>query len=239
MPSRTGISLGDSLAGTFAALGTLVALQARNHTGRGQVVDSAIYEAVLAFMESLIPEFALAGYTRERTGSVLPMVSPSNVYPTRGGDMVLIAANQDTVFRRLCQVMGRPELADDARYVSHTARGHHQEELDELIAEWSAAWDAGDLLDALHDGGVPAGRIYRAKDMLEDPHFEAREMIRRMPHPRLGEFPMHGVVPKLSETPGEIRHVGPDLGADNRAVFGGLLGISDKEMAELADRGVI
>jgi formyl-CoA transferase len=135
-PSRTGISLGDQLAGTFAALGTMMAVHARARTGRGQVVDAALYEAVLALMESLLPEWQVAGYQRERTGSVLANVAPSNVYPTQDGP-VLIAANQDSVFRRLATVMGRPELADDDRYASHAARGAHAAELDALIAEWS------------------------------------------------------------------------------------------------------
>lgn len=239
MPARVGVSLGDSLAGTFAALGTLVALQARQRTGRGQVVDAALYEAVVAFMESLIPEYALAGYVRERTGSVLPMIAPSNVYPTKDGDMVLIAANQDTVFGRLTEVMGREELARDERYATHTARGHHLEELDAVIAEWSAGWDADELLAALHGAGVPAGRIYRAKEMLEDPHFAAREMIVSLPHPTFGDFPMHNVVPKLSETPGRVRHVGPELGAHNDEVFGGVLGLGEDELEALRERGVM
>ena len=137
-PARAGISLGDSLAATFAALGTLVALHQRGRTGRGQVVDSAIYEAVLAMMESLLPEWQIAGYQRERTGTTLPNVSPSNVYPTADGEVVLIAANQDTVFRRLAEVMGRPDLATDERYATHSARGQHMEELDGTIAEWSS-----------------------------------------------------------------------------------------------------
>jgi formyl-CoA transferase len=137
-PSRTGISIGDALAGTFAAYGAVMAIHARERTGRGQVVDSAIYEAVLAMMESLIPEYTIGGYTRERTGAVLPNVAPSNVYPTAGDEQILVAANQDTVFRRLAEVMGRPELASDARFATHSARGAHQEELDALIAAWTA-----------------------------------------------------------------------------------------------------
>ena len=239
MPSRVGVSLGDSLAGTFGALGTLVALHARQRTGRGQVVDSAIYEAVLALMESLLPEYELAGYTRERTGSVLPMIAPSNVYPTRGGDLILIAANQDSVFRRLTELMGQPELAEDERYKTHTARGHNLEELDEIIAEWSSGWDADELLDALHEAGVPAGQIYRAKEMLEDPHYAAREMIVRLTHPEFGQFPMQNVVPKLSDTPGQLRHVGPELGAHNEEILRGLVGLSSEELEALHDSGIV
>ena len=238
-PSRAGISLGDALAATFAALGTLVALHARQRSGRGQVVDSAIYEAVLALMESLLPEWELAGYQRERTGSVLPNVAPSNVYPTGDGDMILIAANQDTVFRRLTVVMGRPELADDERYATHGARGAHMAELDELVARWTATHQADELLPLLHEGGVPAGRIFRARDMFADPHFAAREAIVRVAHPELGQVPMQNVFPRLSATPGRVRHPGPELGEHNDDVYRELLGLSDADLAKLADLGVI
>jgi formyl-CoA transferase len=238
-PSRAGVSLGDALAATFAALGTLVALQARHRTGRGQVVDSAIYEAVLALMESLLPEWELAGYQRERTGSVLPNIAPSNVYPTADGDLILIAANQDGVFRRLAGVMGQPGLADNERYATHGARGASMAELDDLIAAWTATVDADELLRRLHADGVPAGRIYRAKDMFADPHFAAREAIVRLAHPEFGELPMHGVFPRLSATPGRVRHAGPALGEHNEDVYRGLLGLDDSEMAKLTAAGVI
>lgn len=238
-PSRTGISIGDSLAGTFAALGALTAIHVRSRTGRGQVVDSAIYEAVLALMESLIPEYQVAGYTRERTGAILPNVAPSNVYPTADGQTVLIAANQDTVFRRLAETMGRPDLADDERFATHGARGAHQAELDELVAGWTAAQGAEALLQRLHDGSVPAGRTFRAQDMLADPHFAAREAIVRRPHPQFGEVAMQGVAPRLSATPGAVRWVGPELGEHNDEVYGGLLGLDQAERARLRGDGVI
>ncbi|MFB8005754.1 CaiB/BaiF CoA transferase family protein [Nocardia sp. NPDC056000] len=238
-PARTGISLGDSLAAVFATIGTLVAVHHRTRTGQGQLVDSAIYEAVLAMMESLLPEYAITGYQRERTGSVLPNVAPSNVYPTASGDMILIAANQDTVFARLTELMGRPELASDARYANHTARGARMAELDDLIAAWTSTVAAETLLDRLHTAGVPAGRIYTARDMFADPHFAAREAIVRITHPELGDLPMHNVVPKLSATPGAIRHAGPDLGQHNAEVYGTLLGLDADQLAELARTGVV
>ena len=238
-PARAGISLGDSLAATFAALGTLVALHQRGRTGRGQVVDSAIYEAVLAMMESLLPEWQIAGYQRERTGTTLPNVSPSNVYPTADGEAVLIAANQDTVFRRLAEVMGRPGLATDGRYATHSARGQHMEELDGTIAEWSSTIKADDLLELLHGNGVPTGRIFRARDMFADPQFAAREAIVKLAHPELGEFAMHNVAPKLSETPGRVRHVGPELGEHNEDIYQGLLGLDADAMSSLRSAGVI
>jgi len=238
-PARAGVSLGDSLAATFATLGTLVALHNRGRTGRGQVVDAAIYEAVLALMESLLPEWQVAGYQRERTGATLPNVSPSNVYPTADGEMVLVAANQDSVFGRLTEVMGQTELATDERYATHSARGQHMEELDGLIAQWTSTLDADDLLGRLHEGGVPAGRIFRAKDMFADPHFAARDAIVRLTHPELGEFAMHNVFPRLSETPGSVRHVGPTLGEHNKEIYQGMLGIDDDTMSSLHSAGVI
>ncbi|GAA4322338.1 CaiB/BaiF CoA-transferase family protein [Actinomadura luteofluorescens] len=238
-PACAGISLGDSLAAVFATIGALVAVHHRGATGRGQIVDSAIYEAVLAMMESLLPEWAVAGYQRERTGSVLPNVSPSNVYPTASGEMILIAANQDTVFGRLARTMGRPELSADPRFAGHADRGRNMAELDGIISAWSAGIETGDLLELLHAGGVPAGRIYTAKDMFDDPHFAAREAIVRLVHPDFGELPMHNAFPRLSETPGSVRRPGPGLGEHNREVYGGLLDLPEDEIAALSERGVI
>ena len=238
-PSRVGVSLGDSLAGVFAALGTLVALHARERTGRGQVVDSAIYEAVLALMESLLPEWEIAGYQRERTGPILPNVAPSNVYPTADGADVLIAANRDTIFARLCDLMGEPELATDERYATHGARGEHQQELDDHIAVWTADREPDELLERLHAAGVPAGRIYRAADMFGDPHFAAREAIVRIAHATFGELPMQNVFPRLSATPGRVRWPGPDLGEHNEEIYRGLLGLGDDEFSQLQDEGII
>jgi formyl-CoA transferase len=238
-PSRSGISLGDALAATFAALGTLVALHARGKSGRGQIVDSAIYEAVLALMESLLPEWELAGYQRERTGTVLPNVSPSNVYPTLDADLILIAANQDSVFRRLASAMGRPELAEDPRFATHSARGAHMAEIDDLITAWTAARTADEVLPLLHEAGVPAGKIFRAIDMLGDEHFAARQAIVRLLHPDLGELPMQSVFPRLSGTPGSVRHLGPVLGEHNSEIYGGRLGLSDDEVKKLSLEGVI
>lgn len=238
-PSRAGISLGDSLAATHACVGTLVALHQRERSGKGQVVDSAIYEAVLAMMESLLPEWQQAAYQRERTGPVLPNVSPSNVYPTADGESVLIAANQDSVFARLARVMGAPGLAADPRFATHGARGEHMAELDGLVAAWTATLPAEELLRTLHEGGVPAGRIYTAADMFADPHFAAREAIVRVPHPEFGELAMQNVVPKLSATPGAVRTPGPELGRHNDEVYGGLLGLTGAELAGLREKGVI
>jgi formyl-CoA transferase len=211
-PSRAGISIGDSLAGTYAALGALAALNSRRTTGRGQIVDSAIYEAVLAMMEASLTEWDAIRYQRERTGAILPKIAPSNVYPTADGSSILIAANQDTVFRRLAEVMGRSELAADERYATHHARGERQQELDDLIARWSAKYDATELLELLHKCGVPAGRVYRAEDMFADEHFIARNAIVRARNSQGDEFAMQNVAPRLSDTPGGVRWSGPELG---------------------------
>ena len=238
-PSRAGISLGDSLAATFACLGTLVALRERDRSGRGQVVDSAIYEAVLAMMESLLPEWSVAGYQRERTGAVLPNIAPSNVYPTADGELVLVAANQDSVFRRLATVMGRPELADDDRYATHSARGRSMAELDTIVAAWTSTRESEALLAELHGAGVPAGRIFRARDMLADPHFAARSAIVEVAHPDLGKLPMQNVAPQLSRTPGRVRGPGPALGEHNDEVWHGLLGLDCAELDRLRAEHVI
>jgi formyl-CoA transferase len=237
-PSRMGISIGDSLAATFACIGALTALHHRHMTGRGQVIDSAIYEAVLNMMESLVTEYDKAGFIRERTGAILPNVAPSNVYQTRDG-MVLIAANQDTVFTRLAAAMGRPGLAQDPRYATHGARGAHQQELDALVEQWTQSLSTHDALALMDEHGVPAGLIYRAPEMLEDPHFKAREAIVTVPHPDFGELRMQNVAPKLSETPGSVRSPSPELGQHNDEVYLQLLGLAREHYDQLKSRKVI
>ena len=238
-PSRMGISIGDSLAATFACIGALSALHHRERTGEGQVVDSAIYEAVLNMMESLITEYDKGGYIRERQGSILPNVAPSNVYPTKDGKMILIAANQDTVFGRLAEAMGRPELAEEERYKTHSARGANQVELDELVTEWTKTINAQELEDMMEEYGIPSGKIYRAPEMLEDAHFIAREAIIKTQHPKFGELLMQNVAPKLSATPGGVRSPGPDLGQHNTDIYQGLLNYDAERMEALRSRGII
>lgn len=238
-PSRMGVSIGDTLAATFAALGAMMAVHNVKRTGRGQMVDSAIYEAVLAVMECLVTEYDVGGYVRERTGSILPRIAPSNVYPSRDGRMVLIGANQDTVFRRLAEAMDRPELADDPRYADHVARGNNQAGLDDVIAAWTRTLDSDELVARLNAHGVPNGGMYRAPEMLEDAHFAAREAIVRVADPVFGPMRMQNVAPKLSETPGGVRSTAPALGAHNDEVLGGLLGIDEAERTRLAAAGVL
>jgi formyl-CoA transferase len=238
-PSRMGISIGDSLAATFACIGALSALHHRERTGEGQVVDSAIYEAVLNMMESLVTEYDQSGYIRERTGAILPNVAPSNIFPTKDDGLILIAANQDTVFRRLTETMGQPELADNERYATHSARGAVQQELDDLISEWTRTINAAELGKLMDDNGIPSGKIYTTPDMLEDAHFQAREAIVTTMHPQFGELKMQNVAPKLSKTPGSIRRPGPELGEHNQEIFGDVLNMSAERIAQLTDKGII
>ncbi len=238
-PSRVGLSIGDSLAATFACVGALAALHDRERTGKGQVVDSAIYEAVLAVMESTVPEYTQGGTIRERSGAILPKTAPSNVYPTADGEMIVMGANQDSVFARLAEAMGQPELATDARYADHVARGEHQDELDEAIAGWTAKLPADPLLDILERHGVPAGRIFRAPEMLTDPHFRARDAIVDVAHPVFERLKMQNVFPKLSRTQGAVRWPGPELGEHNDEVYRGLVGLSIEELETLHKAGVV
>jgi crotonobetainyl-CoA:carnitine CoA-transferase CaiB-like acyl-CoA transferase len=237
-PSRMGVSIGDSLAATFGCLGALAALRHRDATGQGQVIDSSLFESVLHVMESLAPDYAVAGYVRERSGSILPGVAPSNVYRCRDGDF-LIGANQDSVFVRLCEAIGRPELSADPRYATHVARGKNQKELDMLIEAWTVERTIAEVDAAMIEAAVPAGKIYRAPEMLADPHFKARESLIEVDHPRWGRLPMQNAFPKLSRTPGSVRRTAPQtVGQDNAEVFAEL-GVDATELAALAEAGVI
>lgn len=237
-PSRAGISIGDSLAATFATVGALAALEHRRRTGEGQVIDSSIYESVFAMMESLIPEYQFGGHIRERTGPILPKIAPSNIYEASDGSVV-IAANQNTVWERLAAAMGRPELGKDPRYDSHTNRGERQGELDDLINDWSKTKTMAELEAICDEFGVPFGRVYRAPEMLADPHFAARDDIITTKHPVLGDFKMQNVFPKMSATPGNVRWVAPEVGEHNAYVFGELLGYDADRIAALKAAGVI
>jgi formyl-CoA transferase len=222
----------------LACMGTLAALHHRERTGLGQMIDAAIYESVLNMMESLVTEFDQLGHVRERSGPILPRIAPSNVYPTQDG-IVMIGANQDTVFARLCEAMGAPELAHDPRYADHTARGDHQKQLDDVIAAWTATLRTRELLERLEKAAVPSGLIYRTSDMFDDPHFAAREAIVETIHPKFGTLRMQNVAPRLSASPSSIRTPAPELGQHNDAVFGELLGLDAAALAASRARGVI
>lgn len=223
-PARMGISIGDTLAATYGCLGAVAALHHRNQSGRGQIVDAALYESVLQVMEGLIPEWSVAGHKRGRTGSKLPGIAPSNVYRCRDGEY-MIGANQDSVFIRLCEAMGNPALAQDPRYASHTARGERQDELDDIVEAWTSHHSVAEVEAAMIAHSVPAGRIFDAEDMINDPHFAAREAIVVVDDPVLGPTPMQGTFPKLSATPGSIRRPAPrEVGQDSAEILERWLG---------------
>ena len=238
-PSRAGLSIGDSLAATFACTGALAALHHRERTGEGQVIDASIFESVLTVMEATIPEYVVSNYIRERSGATLPNVAPSNIYDCSDG-IFLIAANQDTVFARLCGTIGLPELAEDERFKTHTARGANMAVLDGIINEWTKTRTMAEVDALMQEAGVPAGKIFRAPEMLEDPHYKAREAIIDMPTEEWPGLKMQNVFPKMSKTQGEVRWPGnPTLGAHNQEVYGGELGLSDGELVRLKQDSII
>jgi formyl-CoA transferase len=234
-----GISIGDTLAASYACTGALAALHARATTGKGQVVDTALYESVLQVMESLIPEYAVSGEVRTRSGSVLPGIAPSNVYTCSDGEL-LIAANKDELFVRLARAMAMPELADSPMFASHVARGRHQTELDAIISQWTSTRSVAQVERAMIDAEVPAGRVYRAPEMLCDAHFLAREAIVEVDTERWGAVKMQGCCPRLSLTPSSVRSAAPvTVGEHNFEIYSRWLGLSADDMASLFARGVI
>ncbi len=236
-PARAGISIGDSLTAMHAVMGITMALHHRSRTGRGQMIDAALYESVLSVMENLVTEYDLTGYVRERAGAILPGIAPSNVYPCLKGEMILIGGNGDTVFARLSETMGRADLATDPKFSSHAARGANQTELDETIAAWTLTWDLEDLLALLEDKGIPSGRVFRAPDMLLDPQYAARNAIVETDHPVFGKVKMQNAFPKMSETPGSVRWPGPSLGEHSRAILTEA-GLPEGTINELIAKGV-
>lgn len=238
--TRAGISLGDAIASLFAVTGTMAALNERQRSGRGQEVDVAIYEAVFALMESTIADYDLGGHVRGRTGSVLPGVAPSNVYPTLDGADVLIAGNADAIFRRICVAMNRAELAEDPLYRTHESRGTNQTELDEIIAGWTAKLRVEELEAVLDEHAIPFGRIFTAPDMITDPQFAARELIERYEDEILGqEVPMAAPVPRFSRTPGQIRSTGPTLGQHTDQILDTVCGYDPEQIQLLRSDGVV
>ncbi|MGV0654102.1 CaiB/BaiF CoA transferase family protein [Mycolicibacterium thermoresistibile] len=240
-PPRLALSLGDTLAGMFAAQGAMAALYRRTVTGEGQVVDAALTEACLAVQESTIPDYDIGGVVRGPSGTRLEGIAPSNIYRSADGSWVVIAANQDTVFRRLCAAMGRPELATDDRFATHTARGRNQDELDKIIADWAAERAPGEIIDTLNAAGVIAGPINTVAEVVEDPQLRARGMIADHFDERIGRnVKGPGVVPVLSESPGTIRNAGPARpGQHNEEIYTGLLGKTAAELRQLRAQGVI
>jgi len=240
-PVRMALSLGDSLAGMFAAQGILSALVARQRTGTGQVVDTALTDSCLALTESMLPDYDRGGVIRQPSGTRLEGIAPSNSYETSDGSFVIIAANQDTLFRRLCAAMGRPELADDERFATHGARGRHQDELDALIGAWAKEHDSAELQRLLDEVGVVAGPVNTVADVVTDPQFRARGMVLAHHDEGVGADVLGpGITPKLSDSPGGLRWAGPPRpGRHNTEVYSELLWLDDAALAELSAAGVV
>lgn len=242
-PVRVGISIGDALAATQGFTGALMALWNRDRpggSGRGQMIDVALYEAMWIYMESILAEYEKLGRVRGAGGSLLPGIAPSNVYPTSNASWIVMGANQDSVFKRLAKALGRSEwCTQGSPYLTHEGRGAAQAELDTEIARWTKQRTTEDVLAILHEAGVPAGRIFTARDIATDPHYRAREMVLSVPEPGLGgeSVPMHGVVPKLSATPGSVCRGAPLLGEHNGEVLGSMLG--NAQVATLRAAGVV
>ena len=238
-PARVALATTDYLTATYAAFGASMALLARQRTGRGQVVDVALYETAFSQMEAYVGAFEKLGYVPKRVGPNLPTMAPNSLYPTADGSFVLIAANSDPTFKRLIDVMGQPELLDDPRFCSIRARGTHLDACNGVVADWTRQ-HAGEAIEAwLVAAEVPVSRVYTIADIYQDPHYKARDMLLKVPHPVLGHTTQHGIVPKLSDTPGKVVRSGPDYAQDTRAVLKAELGLADDEIAHLIEQGVV
>ena len=241
-PPRMHLSLGDSLAGMFAAQGILAAIYWRDVAGGGlgQVVDVSLMEAAFAMLESTVPEYDRLGIVRGPQGTNLKGIAPSNIFKSRDDKWMVIAANADNVFRRLCEAIGRPELADDERFATHLARGDNQDEIEGMVADWARERDAAEIDRVLNEAGVICGPIYTIADIFEDPQFQAREMLLEHHDPEFGPYIGPGIVPKLTRTPGRVRWSATwEEGSHNDEIYGDLLGLDEDERASLREAGVI
>ncbi len=234
LPARTGVSLADSVAGLYAVIGAAMCLVRRERSREGGTVDVALHEAIFSLTESLLPDFEAHGLRRERLGGRMEGVAPSNAYPCADGRTVIIAGNGDAIFRRFMTVIDRPDLAEDPLLATNDGRWARRDELDAAIGDWTGRHSADAVLQALEDAGVPAGQIYQASDIADDPQYLARGMVQRFDVPGLPSpvgFP--GVVPRIDDETTEVRWLGPDLGAHTREVLGGLLDLTDAQIDEL------
>jgi crotonobetainyl-CoA:carnitine CoA-transferase CaiB-like acyl-CoA transferase len=223
-PARVALATTDYLTAVYATLGAVMAVHERTRSGLGQVVDVALYETAFSQMESYVPTYEKTGFVPARVGPNLPTMAPNSLYPTADGGWILIAANSNAIFERLLRLMERLDLLADPKFASIQARGRSENmrELDAIIAGWTSESSAQALEAMLRGAEVPTSRVYTIADIYQDPHYVEREMLVRVPHPVLGHTTQVGVVPKLSRTPGCIRHTGPDIGADTREVLEGL-----------------
>ncbi|WP_342114752.1 CaiB/BaiF CoA transferase family protein [Pseudoduganella sp. OTU4001] len=239
VPARVGVSLGDSLASLHAVMGALMSvLRVKMGQGDGQVVDVSLVESVFNLMESLVPEYDLLGHVRERSGGALPGIAPSNTYPTRDGSYVVIAGNSNPIYKRLMTAIGRADMAEDPQFAQNDGRAAQEKLIDAAIAGWTSAHTIDEVLAVLERAEVPAGRIYSVKDIVADPHYQARGMLLDTELPDGVHVKMPGIVPKLSETPGEVRWQGPTLGQHTDDVLAGL-GLTEAQVAALRERGVV
>ncbi|MEH7176846.1 CaiB/BaiF CoA transferase family protein [Neobacillus vireti] len=238
-PTRVGISLGDSVTALYAVIGALMAVYHRNLTGEGQYIDVALYEAIYSLMESTVPEYDQFGVIRERTGSTLPGIAPSNTYLCKDKKYIVIGANGDGIFKRLMEALGREDLRDDPRFASNDGRVQNAEFLDGVIGEWTIQRELNEALSILDECGIPAGSIYSVEDMFNNPHFLARNMICDMDVDGLGKLKVPGIVPKFSKTPGSINWAGPKLGEHTEEVLKGKLKVSEDKYSEWKDSGII
>jgi crotonobetainyl-CoA:carnitine CoA-transferase CaiB-like acyl-CoA transferase len=238
-PARVGVSLGDSLASMHAVMGALMSLlRVKTGQGDGQIVDVSLAESVFNVMESLVPEYDMMGHVRERSGGALPGIAPSNTYPTADGAYVVIAGNSDPIFKRLMQAIGRADLADNPEFAHNDGRALQSTLLDDAISAWTLTQPIDVVLQTLEAAEVPAGRIYSVADIVADPHYQAREMILDADLPGGASVKMPGIVPKLSETPGEVNWQGPSLGQHTSSVLSDL-GMSEADIARLKADGVV
>ena len=238
VPVRVGVSIGDTLASLPGVIGILLALHERHTSGKGQVIDVALYEAVFNCMESLLPEFSAFGAVREAAGSALPGIAPSNAYKCQGGGYVLIAGNGDSIFKRLMQTMGRDDLGLDADLADNAGRVKRVEEIDAAIGVWTATLSVAQVLELLDAASVPAGRIYTVADIATDPHYQARDMILQTVMADGSTLALPGIVPKLSRTPGSHRRNAPEIGQDTDAVLQDI-GLTEAQIQALKDKGIV
>lgn len=237
--ARVGVSLGDSLASMHAVMGALMSLlRVKTGQGDGQIVDVSLAESVFNVMESLVPEYDMLGHIRERSGGALPGIAPSNTYPTADGAYVVIAGNSDPIFKRLMQTIGRGDLGDNPEFAHNDGRAAQSALLDEAISAWSSSLNIDEVLQALEQAEVPAGKIYNVADIVADPHYQARGMILDAQLPGGAAVKMPGIVPKLSETPGEVNWQGPSLGQHTDSVLDSL-GITAADIQRLKQEGVV
>ncbi len=238
-PSRVAVSMTDYITGLYAAFGATMAVLARQQTGRGQFIDAALYESAFSFMEPWIPAFEKLGHIPTRTGSRLPESTPNNLYSSAEGEFIHITAMGNAVFARLCEAMEQPELARDPRFAAATDRGAHVDAIDDIIGQWTSSHSLEEVERKLERAGVPASRIFTIADIFKDPHYKARQSIIHVPDDSLGTVAMATVIPRLSATPGEVRHTGHRIAQDTREVLSEILGFSAGRLDDLEARGVI